>query len=314
MDRINKLEGIVKWFNSNKGYGMILSNNKEIFVHYKNISTNKNTNIFLEENEKVRFKMGKKNNKVCAIDVEPISGKFICEKYIHSKKNKKLTRLNKTKLSRNSRRRKKNTESFEPSFKPADLRITVFSGKNEKYTKQYYDNEVILVNNLFENDTNIYNELLEEMKKCNIPELFKLWHGDTHLIADDHLKWKEYCPKFKYVIDKMAQFFNVDVKATRFNWYKNSDQWKPYHHDAAALKPEKAAKQNITIGVSFGSERDVSFEHAEKRTVVTIPLEHGSIYTFGKNVNIEWRHGIPQVKPENKHNKGRISIIIWGKV
>ena len=252
---------------------------------------------------------------MCALDVQPISGKFMCEKYIRTKKSKKETRLNKTKLTRsNRRRRKKNTESFEPSFKPADLKIRVYSGKNKKYIKEYDDNGVILVNNLFENDYNIYNELLEEMKRCNIPELFKLWHGDTHLIADDHLNWKQYCPKFMYVIDKMAHFFNVDVKATRFNWYKNSDQWKPYHHDAAALKPEKAAKQNITIGVSFGAERDVSFEHAEKRTVITIPLEHGSIYTFGKNVNIEWRHGIPQVKPENKHNNGRISIIIWGKV
>ena len=61
-------------------------------------------------------------------------------------------------------------------------------------------------------------------------------------------------------------------------------------------------------------ERDVSFEHAKKRTIITIPLENGSIYTFGKDVNIEWRHGIPQVKPEHKHNNGRISIIIWGKV
>ena len=38
----------------------------------------------------------------------------------------------------------------------------------------------------------------------------------------------------------------------------------------------------------------------------------GYVYTFGKDVNIEWRHGIPQVKEFNE--KGRISIIAWGKV
>ena len=32
----------------------------------------------------------------------------------------------------------------------------------------------------------------------------------------------------------------MDIKATRFNWYKDNQQWKPYHHDAAAVKPDKA--------------------------------------------------------------------------
>jgi hypothetical protein len=41
----------------------------------------------------------------------------------------------------------------------------------------------------------------------------------------------------------------MDIKATRFNWYRNSDHWKPFHHDAAAVKPEKALTQNFTVAV-----------------------------------------------------------------
>ena len=84
-------------------------------------------------------------------------------------------------------------------------------------------------------------------------------------------------------------------QATRFNWYRNTSEWKPFHHDAAAMKPDKARTQNFTVAVSFGCERDAAFEHAETKTVVAMPQPNGTIYTFGRDVNIIWRHGILQV-------------------
>ena len=33
-----------------------------------------------------------------------------------------------------------------------------------------------------------------------------------------------------------------------------------------------------------------------------------------EDVNIEWKHGILQMKPENMVDEGRISIIAWGWV
>ena len=36
----------------------------------------------------------------------------------------------------------------------------------------------------------------------------------------------------------MQQYFKMDVKSTRLNWYKTGDDWKPYHHDAAAIKED----------------------------------------------------------------------------
>ena len=106
----------------------------------------------------------------------------------------------------------------------------------------------------------------------------------------------------------------MDIKATRFNWYKNSDHWKPFHHDAAAIKPHIAEKQNFTVGISFGAEREAAFEHAKNKTVISIPLPNGSVYCFAKDVNIMWKHGILQVPPEKKHDEGRISIIVGVKI
>lgn len=218
---------------------------------------------------------------------------------------------------RNRRRRPKNTETFEPSFKPPDMRVITEFANTEKYPRMHRSNDIIVVKGLFgeEKDTTIYNKLLKEIRESGInnDELWKLWHGDTHLIVDDKKKWKEKCPTFNMVINKLKNYFDVDVQATRFNLYQNSKHWKPYHHDAAAIKKDKAAKQNITIGVSFGLEREAAFEHAKTRTVVSVPLPNGSIYIFNKDVNIEWKHGILQM-PEPIIEKGRISIIVWGKV
>jgi len=73
-------------------------------------------------------------------------------------------------------------------------------------------------------------------------KLWKSWHGDNHLIADDGTGYKEDCPTFMMVIEKFKKFFGMKVRATRFNWYRDSKEWKPYHHDAAAIKPHIAKK------------------------------------------------------------------------
>ena len=114
----------------------------------------------------------------------------------------------------------------------------------------------------------------------------KMWHGDSHLIVDDKLDWKEKCPTFNMVIEKIKDYFDMDIKATRFNLYKNSDHWKPFHHDAAAVKPHIAKKQNFTVGVSFGAERDAAFENAKTKSTISFPLSNGTIYCFSRDVNV----------------------------
>ena len=59
------------------------------------------------------------------------------------------------------------------------------------------------------------------------------------MIANDRTDWKKHCPTFNMVLDKLADYFKMDIKATRFNWYRDSNDWKPFHHDAAAVDEHK---------------------------------------------------------------------------
>lgn len=219
--------------------------------------------------------------------------------------------------------KKVNTETFDPSHAPPDMRLLVepakpFGGFSSSITSR----DVIVVPGLFcdSGDTRIYNQLLKEMQECGVKEdrLWKMWHGDNHWIADDHQNYKERVPTFMSIIQKLREYFKMDIKATRFNWYKSDVEWKPFHHDASAVDPEKAKIQNFTVGVSFGATRDIAFEDALEptghRRVVSIPLVNGTTYCFSGDINTNWRHGVPQLPPEKQGRDGRISIIAWGFV
>lgn len=224
------------------------------------------------------------------------------------------------KKQQKTRSAKKNTECFDPMTKPVDLRITYDLGtKSDTFSTSLTTRDVLLVPNLFSDfkKGELYAKLVAEIESCGIPteRLLKMWHGNdkidgTHLIADDKTRWKNNSPTFDLVIDRLKKFFNVSVKATRFNWYKDTSQWKPFHFDAAAVKPEIAAIQNFTVGISFGATRDAAFEHADSKTVVSIPQPDGCVYAFSKDTNIIWRHGILQDRPVR--DEGRISVIAWG--
>lgn len=196
----------------------------------------------------------------------------------------------------------KNTETFDPSFQEPDLRLII----NKPITK---GNEISIVPNFLQ-DLSIINKLDEDFEYDTLVS----WHGDTHSIADDSLNWKKNAPAFTKIVDSLCEFFEMTPGSTRFNYYKDSKDWKPYHHDAAALKPNKAKTQNITVGISFGLTREISFQSAESdksvRKTVNIPLENNTVYAFGNEVNIKFRHGIPQL--EEEVYKPRISIIVWG--
>jgi hypothetical protein len=228
---------------------------------------------------------------------------------------KPKSKKNKDKYNKN--KRIKNTESFVPIDKNTiDMRIVLHTsdGKNN-FDEKLTDKDVLLVSDLFKNSDITYDKLLFEIQNSGIPEneLFKLWHGDSHIIADDKLDWKTKCPTFNKVISKIKDYFNLDIKATRFNWYKDTSQFKPMHFDSSAVKPHMAKIQNFTLAVSFGATRDAAFEKSNKdgsKTIISLPQPNGHIYAFCRDTNINWRHGILQDIPIR--NEGRISIICWG--
>ena len=223
-----------------------------------------------------------------------------------------------------SYKKPKNTECFEPSYRPADLRFLVEYGQS-KSQLDLQTQDILVIPDLFPREQkhpfSIYDQLLWEMDHCGVhPDLlWKSWHGDTHWIADDQTQFKKHCPTFQWVLDTLANYFQMDIKATRFNFFENSNEWKPFHHDAAAVKPEKAKVQNFTVGVSFGATREIAFEDAKTnayRNTISIPLPDGTTYAFTRDVNIQWKHGVPAIRntSTNIDTRGRISIIAWGYV
>ena len=284
--------GIVKWY-TDKGFGVIIDNEtkQELFAHHSEIKKEKHTQVHLQENEEVSFLIKNKNNKDCACQIEPQSGEFQ-----HVRKRK---------------RRGRNTTDFEPTHQPTDMRL-MFQNGGETYDKVITSRDVIIVHKLFDKNENYYQRLKDEVDASRVPpeQLWKLWHGDTHFIADDHRRWKSKCPTFQFILNRIENYFNMDIKASRLNHYRDSSEWKPFHHDAAAVKKDKAATQNFTVAVSFGLAREVAFQHAKTESTISFLAEDCSVYVFTKDVNIIWKHGIRQEK--NLVEEGRFSIIAWG--
>ncbi len=305
----NKLKGKVSWFNEKKGFGVIKCEEKEYFAHHSEIIVDNNIFKALYENEDVLFTPSEKDSKLISVQITGIDGnKLLCES------NNKIFKKNNNKNKFN--KKPKNTENFKPDHSKSDMCVKFSSTLNKVFEDTFCENDVILVNDFMHQaeKKEMFDKLMTEIQKCSEknPELWKLWHGDTHFIADDKIEWKQDVPSFQEIIDNIEKFFNFKTISTRFNLYENSDHWKPFHHDAAAIKPHIAEKQNTTIAISFGATRETAFQFNDNKCVVSFPLKDNSVYVFGKDVNINWKHGIPQLPKDKFSDEKRISIILWG--
>ena len=87
----------------------------------------------------------------------------------------------------------------------------------------------------------------------------------------------------------MGDFFGLQPQSrgTRFNWYNNPSDWKPFHHDSAAFNAQRARNQNCTVGVSFGDSRELAFVDAmDPSKRFYFPQTNGGLFYFGRDVNI----------------------------
>jgi len=249
----------------------------------------------------------------------------------------------------NHRGKGRNTESFDPAstlVRP-DLRIRIGSNSISSYNQKLKHDDVLIVPELFgkEDDWSMYYKLIEEMTDIqNQPDFnsgrnfrngkstdWISWHEGAHLILKD----PSSSPTFQSIIDKLCTYFHIRPKSigTRFNWYRDSNDWKPFHHDSAAFNPQRAKNQNITVGVSFGATRELAFvrayehdlpeplleqqqKHHQNRQKVRIyfPQTNNGVFSFGRDANILWKHGVNALSPEEQtmESRGRISIILWG--
>jgi hypothetical protein len=85
-----------------------------------------------------------------------------------------------------------------------------------------------------------------------------------------------------------------------------------------AYENDKPSIRNITVGISFGAERELSLEkhkgldRDKLDARISIPQSNNSVCTIGRDVNIRFKNGL--VQSSNDTGGGTIAIILWGQV
>ncbi|CAE8612106.1 unnamed protein product [Polarella glacialis] len=165
-------------------------------------------------------------------------------------------------------------------------------------------------------DFSMYDRLVAEVNEAQADGAkdadWKAWKNGCHLISKVS---PESSPTYCEILKRIQNYFGMVESSmyARFNWYVNGADWKPLHHDTAAFSKRRGGIQNITVGVSLGAERELVFRHTKHGTLTYFPQANGTAFSFGRDVNINWKHGINALPSETQANLGgRISIIVWG--
>ena len=142
-------------------------------------------------------------------------------------------------------------------------------------------------------------------------------HSGDELDKDGLIPWSKHqiyenpanvSAVFTEIVDMMADYFDVEVYATRLNYYRDGTQWKPYHHDSHAYG-SKNVREDFTMGITLGATRALSFLHEPSKMTFAFPQKNGDMFAFTTDVNTRFMHGVPRTTDAGD----RFSIIAWGK-
>ena len=127
-----------------------------------------------------------------------------------------------------------------------------------------------------------------------------------------HLKHEnpEFSQTLARIVDAMSEYFDVDVYATRLNFYRDGTDWKPFHHDSHAYGGREK-REDFTMGASFGGERELTFLHEPSGSQFSFPQRNGDVFAFTTEVNKRFKHGVPKLT--RGIGGPRFSIIAWGR-
>ncbi len=133
----------------------------------------------------------------------------------------------------------KNTESLDPvsTFVRPSMRVHVASSHTNDYAKPLRHDDAIIVPEFFgkEDDLSTYEKLVEELDQLQKDQVkgveWTSWHQGAHMIATNPNESKA----FKDIVEKLCQYFHIKEESSfsRLNWYRDSKDWKPFHHDSA---------------------------------------------------------------------------------
>ena len=55
-----------------------------------------------------------------------------------------------------------------------------------------------------------------------------------------------------------------------------------------------------------------SWPRTEDGCKIYVPQTNNGVFSFGRDVNVNWKHGINALAEDEQDGKGRISIVLWG--
>ncbi|ORC85342.1 uncharacterized protein TM35_000362020 [Trypanosoma theileri] len=172
-----------------------------------------------------------------------------------------------------------------------------------------------------EDDLTLYNRLKAELVAAT---------GAKMSLDGGLIEWSRHqifenptgiSPVFNEIIDMLAEYFDIDVYATRLNYYRDGQQWKPQHHDSHAYGSSiknngngnaegEKLKEDFTVGITLGATRSLLFIHESSGYKFEFPQRNGDCFAFTGEVNTTFTHGVPRV---NTPIGDRFSIIAWGR-
>jgi hypothetical protein len=110
--------------------------------------------------------------------------------------------------------------------------------------------------------------------------------GSSFINWSQHLKFENpsFSPTFQSILARLEAYFNVEILATRLNFYRDGSDWKPFHHDSHAYG-HGGKKEDFTMGASFGSMRELAFRHEGSGLQFNFPQGNGDIFAFDSDVS-----------------------------
>ena len=121
------------------------------------------------------------------------------------------------------------------------------------------------------------------------------WYGDAEFeytysnTTKKAIPWTKELLELKNLVEeRTGEQFNSCL----LNLYHNGDEGMAWHSD-----DEKSLGKNTTIAsLSFGAERKFAFKHKERKEIVTMLLEHGSLLVMKGETQTHWLHRLPPTK------------------
>merc|ERR1712228_423748 len=182
------------------------------------------------------------------------------------------------------------------------------------YIRQFYDAQTSkIIFNKLQNELNekIKNGAIVIQKKCQMvfySKMTKKTKEKRPKLGANMFYNLYFSETFKKIIKDLEIYFDVCPYVVLLNYYKTASDVIPFHSDGL-----NHGHSNITIGVSFGYERNLTFRQNASWQTFDIPQKNGDLFAFTNRVNDKFKHALLEPLKNKQCVKPRFSVIIFGK-